>query len=59
MFEFYQAQKLELQAEECFQKAIYLDPKNSDALVHLILLKEERGDISKAKILRQRLQRLQ
>jgi chemotaxis protein methyltransferase WspC len=56
--EIYQAQKLELQAEECFQKAIYLDPKNPDALVHLILLKEERGDISKAKILRQRLQRI-
>ncbi|MTJ11775.1 chemotaxis protein CheR [Anabaena sp. UHCC 0187] len=57
--EIYQAQKRELQAEECFQKAIYLDPKNSEALLHLTLLTEERGDISKAKILRQRLQRLQ
>ncbi len=57
--EIYQAQKLELQAEGCFQKAIYLDPKNSEALLHLTLLTEKRGDISKAKILRQRLQRLQ
>lgn len=55
----YQAQKLELQAEECFKKAIYLDPKNSQALIHLSLLKEQGGDISKANILRQRLQRLQ
>ncbi|MBW4672513.1 MAG: chemotaxis protein CheR [Desmonostoc geniculatum HA4340-LM1] len=55
----YQAQRLELQAEECFKKAIYLDPKNSQALLHLTLLKEQGGDISKANILRQRLQRLQ
>lgn len=55
----YQAQRLELQAEECFKKAIYLDPKNSQALIHLSLLKEQGGDISKANILRQRLQRLQ
>ncbi len=55
----YQAQRLESQAEECFKKAIYLDPKNSQALLHLTLLKEQGGDISKANILRQRLQRLQ
>ncbi len=56
--EIYQAQGIELQAEECFQKAVYLDPKNSQALLHLILLKEQRGDIIKANILRQRFQRL-
>ncbi len=56
--EIYQSQKLELKAEECFQKAIYLDPKNSQALLHLSLLTEQRGDINKAKILRQRWQRL-
>jgi chemotaxis protein methyltransferase WspC len=54
----YQAQKLESQAEKCFQKAIYLDPKNSEALLHLTLLKEQKGDITKANILRQRWQRL-
>lgn len=57
--EIYQAQGSELQAEECFQKAIYLDPKNSQALLHLVLLKEQQGDRQKAKILRQRWQRLQ
>ena len=56
--EIYQAQKLELQAEECYQKAIYLDPKNSEALLHLTFLKEQRGDTAKANILRQRWQRL-
>jgi chemotaxis protein methyltransferase WspC len=56
--EIYQARKQELQAEECYQKAIYLDPKNSDALLHLTLIKERRGDIVKANILRQRWRRL-
>ncbi|WP_417033693.1 hypothetical protein [Dolichospermum circinale] len=55
----HQAQGLESQAEECFQKAVYLDPKNPEALLHLTLLKEQKGDMIKAKILRQRLQRLQ
>ena len=55
----YHAQKLELQAEKYFQKALYLDPKNSQAIQHLLLLKEQQGEISKAAILRQRLQRLQ
>lgn len=54
----YQAQRLELEAEKCFQKAIYLDPKNSEALLHLTLLREEKGDIATANILRQRWQRL-
>jgi len=54
----YQAQGLEAQAEVCFHKAIYLDGKNFQALLHLILLKEQRGDMVKATILRQRLQRL-
>ena len=55
----YQAQKLEIQAEKNFQKALYLDPKNPQAILHLALLKEHRGEISKANLLRQRLQRLQ
>jgi chemotaxis protein methyltransferase WspC len=54
----YQAQRLELEAEKCFQKAIYLDPKNPEALLHLTLLREEKGDIATANILRQRWQRL-
>ena len=55
----YQAQKLESRAEECFQKAVYLDPKHFQALLHLVLLKEQQGDLGKVAILRQRLQRVQ
>jgi chemotaxis protein methyltransferase WspC len=57
--EVYQAQGIEFEAEECFQKAVYLDPKNSQALLHLVLLKEQQGNREKANILRQRWQRLQ
>lgn len=46
------------QAEQSFQKAIYLNPHAYEALIHLALLKEQRGDQVGAKILRQRVQRL-
>ncbi len=46
------------QAEQSFQKAIYLNPHAIDALIHLALLKEQRGDQGGAEILRQRVQRL-
>ncbi|MFK0731590.1 MAG: CheR family methyltransferase [Gloeotrichia echinulata IR180] len=55
----YQAQGREKQAEQCFQKAIYLEPNDYDALMHLTLLIENRGDIARAAVLRQRIQRLQ
>lgn len=55
----YQAKGLEKQAEQCFQKAIYLDPNDYNALMHLILIIENRGDIAKAAVLRQRIQRSQ
>lgn len=55
----YQAKGLEKQAEQCFQKAIYLEPNHYDALLHLALLKEQCGDVAKASVLRQRIQRLQ
>jgi chemotaxis protein methyltransferase WspC len=55
----YQAKGLEKQAEQCFQKAIYLEPNHDDALLHLALLKEQCGDVAKASVLRQRIQRLQ
>lgn len=45
-------------AEQSFQKAIYLNPHTIDALIHLALLKEQRGDRVGAEILRQRVQRL-
>jgi chemotaxis protein methyltransferase WspC len=50
---------MEKQAEQCFQKAIYLAPNNYDALLHLTLLTEHRGDTAKATVLRQRIQRLE
>jgi len=45
-------------AEQSFQKAIYLNPHAIDALIHLALLKEQRGDRVGSQILRQRVQRL-
>lgn len=55
----YQEQNLENQAVQHFQKAVYLEPNHYQALVHLALLKEQQGEITKATILRQRLQRLE
>ncbi len=56
--EIHQARGFERQAEQCFQKAIYLEPNNYEALLHLCLLKEHRGDMAGATVLRQRIQRL-
>jgi chemotaxis protein methyltransferase WspC len=47
------------QAEQYFYKVIYLEPNHEEALTHLALLKERRGDFAGAAILRQRIQRLQ
>ncbi|OCQ91741.1 chemotaxis protein CheR [Oscillatoriales cyanobacterium USR001] len=57
--EVYQGKGMEKQAEQCFQKAIYLAPNNYDALLHLTLLAEHRGDTAKAAALRRRIQRLE
>ncbi len=46
------------QAEQAFQKAIYLNPKAYEAMTHLALLKEQRGDRAGSAILKQRIQRL-
>lgn len=47
------------QAEQYFQKAVYLEPNCYEALTHLALLKRNRGDIRSATAIEQRLQRLQ
>jgi chemotaxis protein methyltransferase WspC len=52
-----QAQTRVTAAEEFFHKAIYLDPRHYEALVHLALLREGRGDSTGATLLRQRAQR--
>jgi chemotaxis protein methyltransferase WspC len=39
-----QAQGDAAEAEKCFQKALYLDPRQHEALIHLALLAKQRGD---------------
>lgn len=55
----YQAVGNKDRSQQCFQKAIYLEPNHYEALIHLALLKENRGDIVGANLIRQRIQRLQ
>ncbi|XGV97160.1 MAG: CheR family methyltransferase [Leptolyngbya sp. BL-A-14] len=55
----YQAITDDAHGERCFQKALYLQPNHDEALLHLALLKESRGDASRAARLRQRIQKLQ
>jgi chemotaxis protein methyltransferase WspC len=45
------------QAEHCFSRAAYLQPEHYEALIHLALLMERRGETGRAAILRQRAQR--
>ncbi len=45
------------QAEEYLRKAVYLQPDHPEALVHLALLVEQRGDTAVAEVLRQRARR--
>ncbi|WP_043937843.1 tetratricopeptide repeat protein [Planktothrix rubescens] len=56
--ELYQANQQNRQAEQCFQRAIYLDPNSYPALVHLALLKENQGDPVGANIIQQRISAL-
>jgi len=55
----YQATGDRQQAEQSFQKATYLKPDHYEGLIHLALLKEERGDHVGAAIVRQRIQRIE
>ncbi|WP_293126193.1 CheR family methyltransferase [Microcoleus sp. bin38.metabat.b11b12b14.051] len=55
----YQATGDRQQAEQYFQKATYLKPDHYQGLIHLALLREERGDIAGAAIVRQRIQRIE
>lgn len=45
-------------AEECFEKAAYLDPHLAAALTHLMLIKEEKQAFDEVDVIRARLQRL-
>ncbi|WP_320006722.1 protein-glutamate O-methyltransferase CheR [Maridesulfovibrio sp.] len=44
-------------AEEFYGKALYLEPDHMESLVHLSLLLENRGDLRKAEIMRNRVRR--
>lgn len=46
-----------VQAEECYRRAVYLQPDRADALLHLSLLYQQRGDDQGAARLRTRAQR--
>jgi chemotaxis protein methyltransferase WspC len=46
------------EAEACYRKALYLDPRHADAVTRLALLVERRGGVDEAKVLRNRARRL-
>ncbi|MGK7943265.1 MAG: CheR family methyltransferase [Microcystaceae cyanobacterium] len=54
----YEATNQRQQAEQWFNKALYLNPQCYEALVHLALLKEQRGDTAGGEILRRRIAKL-
>ena len=53
----YAALQNDTRAEACYRQALYLDPSQTDALVHLALLVERRGDKASAARLRARARR--
>jgi chemotaxis protein methyltransferase WspC len=54
-----QAEKKSDEAEAYFLKTLYLDPMFYDALLHMSLLCEQRGDPARAEIFRQRMRRIE
>ena len=46
-------------ALRCFSRAVYLNPQMHEALTHLLIIQEGKGDMDKADIVRARLQRLE
>jgi chemotaxis protein methyltransferase WspC len=51
------AQGHDANAERCYRRALYLDPGHADALLHLALILEGRGDADGARRLRARARR--
>ncbi len=45
------------EAKACFQKALYLAPAHREALLHLMLLHQQEGDLQRAALLRRRWER--
>lgn len=54
----HEAQGKQAKAEEKYKRALYLDNKHREAMVHMALLLEGRGDAAGAAALRQRAQRV-
>jgi chemotaxis protein methyltransferase WspC len=44
-------------AAEFFEKSLYLSPNNVESLLHLMLLRQGQGDVTRAALLRRRLER--
>jgi chemotaxis protein methyltransferase WspC len=57
MGELHQARREKDEARRCFERALYLDPGQRDALTHLMLLCQDAGDDAQAARLRRRLER--
>jgi chemotaxis protein methyltransferase WspC len=55
--ELHKARHEKQEARLCFEKALYLDSGQRDALTHLMLLCQEEGDLAQADRLRRRLER--
>ncbi|MEM9541962.1 MAG: CheR family methyltransferase [Cyanobacteria bacterium P01_E01_bin.42] len=55
----YQARGEDNLAELAFQKALFLDPHCEETLVHLLLLSQQKGNLSAVRRLQQRLARLE
>jgi chemotaxis protein methyltransferase WspC len=52
----HQARQERDDAVRCYQRALYLEPKHTEALAQLMLLCQEQGDDAQAGLLRRRLQ---
>jgi len=46
-------------ADDCYRKALYLEPDHYGALIHLALLKDKGGESKAAKVLKDRARRVQ
>lgn len=55
----YHASGKEKEAEELFNRTLYLEPKHSEALIYLGLLAEKKGDMKKADLYRARVKRVE
>ena len=57
--ELYLASGDEELALDCFSRAVYLNPQMREALTHLLMIQEGRGNTAKADVVRARLQRIE